>query len=744
MNRFAAPILALSITVAAVVGAGAFKVEWVESVLAQINNIPPPNPNCSPMGNQQLNGQHYPTDIEPRVSIWCYNQPPAIPPTAAIGSNDWVDDFDNNGQSILQFNDHDMGYRVFDVFNGPTNGFARGYFVNVNHWMIDFADISPDHLSGGVLVSPDKSFRFENGKLVVEADAAAGSDGMGGANLFYEIDLSPAAAPTGSTVDGLYGYGAFGYVGGMGCRLERNDQGGNFVCAMYDNSGRATDGRCVGPQVCSGGEAPGSFGQSGRRWETQGVGTARTASSVQGGYPEWPIPGTNMRLSDVWRQCATNELDLHCRDRFRMEVTKDSIHLFVNGYQAMLIDGLFARNPDTGLDNRIPDSWLTGVRPYFTSWINGGQHYPTRWHWDRIAVNPHKAGGGFADPSASPSFCLGSTTPSKNTCPDPAPGGGGGSPTSTPTSVPPTNTPTSVPGTSTPTPVPVTSTPVAGGAGAQTLNFDNLSNPNRPLSGQYPSNVADWGTNQWYLSGPFGSFQSNSISFNGAGPTSAPVRFMSARRLVSIDAYNGGSATTTVTLSCAGLTSVQRTVNAHQVVTIQTGWTGTCSTLTIASSNGWDTNFDNVSIDGGSTATATATPQPTQQQTVNFDNLSNPNRALSGQYPSGVIDWGSNGWYLSGPFGNFRTNSVSFNGAGMTAQGFGFITPRKLVKVDAYNGGNTATTLSLGCQGQPTVTFTLPAGTAATLVTNWTGTCSAVTVTSTNGWDTNFDNFVIQ
>ena len=82
----------------------------------------------------------------------------------------------------------------------------------------------------------------------------------------------------------------------------------------------------------------------------------------------------------------------------------------------MQIDGLYAQNPDTGADNRIPDSWFQqGVRPYFDSWINGGQHTPTRWHWDRIAVNPHDENGTPVTPSASPSFCLGQTN---NTCPD--------------------------------------------------------------------------------------------------------------------------------------------------------------------------------------------------------------------------------------------------------------------------------------------------------------------------------------
>jgi len=54
--------------------------------------------------------------------------------------NDWVDTFDNNANSITQLNDRDMSYRVFDEFIGPPGSFARGYFVNVDHWMIDLAE----------------------------------------------------------------------------------------------------------------------------------------------------------------------------------------------------------------------------------------------------------------------------------------------------------------------------------------------------------------------------------------------------------------------------------------------------------------------------------------------------------------------------------------------------------------------------------------------------------------------------
>jgi len=148
----------------------------------------------------------------------------------------------------------------------------------------------------------------------------------------------------------------------------------------------------------------------------------------------------------------------------------------------------------------------------------------------------------------------------------------------------------------------------------QTVAFDDLTNPNRVLNGVYPSGVLDWGSNRWYLSGPWGLFRSNSVGFNGggltsaplevasswrsvgfngAGPTSAVFTFVGARTLASVDAYNGGGSASTITLSCTGQATVTRSLAARQTLTIATGWTGTCTAVTVGSSNGWDTNFDN-------------------------------------------------------------------------------------------------------------------------------------------------------
>jgi hypothetical protein len=129
--------------------------------------------------------------------------------------------------------------------------------------------------------------------------------------------------------------------------------------------------------------------------------------------------------------------------------------------------------------------------------------------------------------------------------------------------------------------------------------------------------------------------------------------------------------------------------------------------------------------------------------TLPFDDLVNADRVLSGQYPSGVADWGGSGWYLSSPWGRFTTNSVSFNGSGLTSATLTFVVPRRLVRLDAYNGGTTTATVSLTCDSRPPVQLSLAAGQLSTFSTNWTTTCVRLTIGSTNGWHTNFDDLVI-
>ena len=144
-------------------------------------------------------------------------------------------------------------------------------------------------------------------------------------------------------------------------------------------------------------------------------------------------------------------------------------------------------------------------------------------------------------------------------------------------------------------------------------------------------------------------------------------------------------------------------------------------------------------------ATATPTPGTPAQQTVSFDDdKSGQNQPLNGQYPAGVIDWGAGQRYHAGPYGLFTTKSASFAGPGQTSAAFTFGAPRRPVSVRAYNGGGGATTVTLACAGNTTRTQSVPAGQVATISTGWAAPCGGpVTVTSSHGWDTNFDDLVL-
>ena len=53
------------------------------------------------------------------------------------------------------------------------------------------------------------------------------------------------------------------------------------------------------------------------------------------------------------------------------------------------------------------------VYVYFSDWRSRPTEAVYRFHWGRLAINPHTADGSSAAPSAAPSYCLGMP---QNTC----------------------------------------------------------------------------------------------------------------------------------------------------------------------------------------------------------------------------------------------------------------------------------------------------------------------------------------
>jgi hypothetical protein len=163
----------------------------------------------------------------------------------------------------------------------------------------------------------------------------------------------------------------------------------------------------------------------------------------------------------------------------------------------------------------------------------------------------------------------------------------------------PTPTATSVPGS--PVPIPTaTATPTSTatptpGPPTRVVTFNELPGVNQPLTGQYPLQVLDWGTNgQWYLSAPWGRFTGKSVSFSGPSITSAPIGVFRPWVLTQLTAYNGGSSPTTLDLSCPGQPPRRRLLAIDELAIVATGWTAYCSPVTVTVGNAWFTNFDDL------------------------------------------------------------------------------------------------------------------------------------------------------
>jgi len=276
---------------------------------------------------------------------WCLELTSG-PPTLQAAPNAWVDDFDHG----LSFAEIGEGYRVFDHAPAFSATCSSGHFRHNNHWM---ADVGTDGCEG-VMMRPDTSFRFVEGKLVVETTVAAGINAYGGA-VWPEIVVTNAPQPTTPHAGGLYAYSMFEGYWAFGCRLESDR---TPICALFDDAGD--------PSQTGGRVFEISFFQH------------EGAERVFGGGP------FGAATDAAWRTCAQEDPDLQCRDTFRLELERDAVTLYVNGVRYMEHRGL----PP---GKQLPEALVAGdVYTYFASWSSRLNEVGpgARYHWDRIAINP--------------------------------------------------------------------------------------------------------------------------------------------------------------------------------------------------------------------------------------------------------------------------------------------------------------------------------------------------------------------
>lgn len=315
-----------------------------------------------------------PTPIPTTQSCWPYststgaldNQPKPVfcsivnsgPDTSTQGLNSWKDEFNHN-LSFANFNN--TNYRVFD----NLGVYKSIHWRHANHWMVDVAPVNQQNAggkgNGGGLLSPNRTFKFENGKFIVETDYAAGIQGYASGldSAWGEIVITAGSQPVvdapNARPDRLYAYDMFPGYWTLGCRFQ---SGGETICTLMDNTSR---GAVTG----------------GRTWEMsffQHVGT-----NVFGGYSD----GSHFRF------CKNTDPDMNCRDRFRLELTKNSLIIYANGVKFF---------EQTGIPDLPAEFMNANLNVYLGSIVVGNVGDSVRYHWGPLAVNP------TTPPAAAPGF----------------------------------------------------------------------------------------------------------------------------------------------------------------------------------------------------------------------------------------------------------------------------------------------------------------------------------------------------
>ena len=109
---------------------------------------------------------------------------------------------------------------------------------------------------------------------------------------------------------------------------------------------------------------------------------------------------------------------------------------------------------------------------------------------------------------------------------------------------------------------------------------------------------------------------------------------------------------------------------------------------------------------------------------------------LSGQYPSGVVDWSEGKWAIGTPFGKFGTFTLVPR---TEKELFRFCAPRIFVGLDIYNGGHRELTVTFRSEKHESSLILAP-GELRRARTGWTTASSQVEVSLSEADGVRFDN----
>jgi hypothetical protein len=113
---------------------------------------------------------------------------------------------------------------------------------------------------------------------------------------------------------------------------------------------------------------------------------------------------------------------------------------------------------------------------------------------------------------------------------------------------------------------------------------------------------------------------------------------------------------------------------------------------------------------------------------------------LLGQYPSGVVDWGSGEWQIGTPSGKFGTFTLRRADPKEARGELSFYAPRIFAGVDVYNDGDGDATLTIRSPENREVAYTIKPKELLRMRTGWHDPSSKVIFNFTNGQALRFDN----
>jgi len=113
---------------------------------------------------------------------------------------------------------------------------------------------------------------------------------------------------------------------------------------------------------------------------------------------------------------------------------------------------------------------------------------------------------------------------------------------------------------------------------------------------------------------------------------------------------------------------------------------------------------------------------------------------LRGQYPTGVIDWGTDQWRINVPEGKFGTFNLVGAEPNTASLEFAFYASRVFVGIDVYNAGKSDAYVTIHAPDIREESFTVKSGELRRLRTGWTEPTSKVIFVLKNGAGLRFDN----